>query len=304
MSKKNKQLKPDSKAIAGSNTGERKVLRSPDEERTSFKKISIRVFLIVLLSLLAGKKVKEENVVEEKPKRLTLKEKAKIVSETKAANKALAATPPGAFASIIPAPKLYSLSLISLCKAIADGLTRISAIPEFSTCSPSVSFVSDIYDNLFALVSIATKDLTSSQKIDIKVYAKQLRQNFMLIAYSCAALSLGNIKLFGLTSIATRKKGYVHKKQLGACVFKLSAKSGKGKIKVVIEKMAYAKNYTIFYGVGDYDKATWNTKTGTATQIISDFLVPGVLTNFFVIANGYAGPGITSDPIGIYVPYN
>lgn len=309
MSKKNKQLKPESLAIADCTTGERKVSRSAIKKEIITKEKTYTEKLYVFLALAAkkakeGKEELEEEEEEEELIKLTLKEKAKIKAETKAAKKALAPAPIDSFANISPAPALAKMSLIKMANYVGDRLTRIDAVTEFDNCSPSVSFCSDILDNLVSIVSIDAKDRTSSQKIDLKVYAKQMRQNFMLIANSCAALSIGNIKLFGLTSIATRGKGYIHKKQLDACEFKLSAKAGKGKIRVVIKKMDYARNYTVFYGVGAYDKATWNSKTGSAIQTISEFLVPGQLTNFFVVANGYAGPGVESDPQGINVPFN
>ena len=246
----------------------------------------------------------KEEKEEVKPKRLTLKEKAKIKADTKAAVRALASLPAPPFDAIIPAPGLSKMSASQLVNYVPDKLTRIDAITEFATCSPATAACQAIVDALFPLAGMSAINMTTAQKSDRKKYTKQLRQMFMLTINSCASLAGGNLSLFLLTAVAVKKKGVKHTKQLGPCDFKVSAKKGKGKIGVSCKAIKFAKNYIIYYGIGDFDRLTWKSQVGSSRQII-DGLTPGQLYGFVMIALGATtGEGEPAQQQNINAPFN
>ena len=225
------------------------------------------------------------------------------MSETKAAIKALAPFPSFTFVNISPAPRISQFNPGKLCNYVIDKITRIDAIPEFSTCIPSTGNVNDIYELLFPLASSETKDLSPSDKSDRAALTIKLRQNFMLMINSCASLALGNLKLFLLTGVANKRKGVSRKKKLDACFFKLNTKKGKGNVGVSCTALPYAKNYIIYFGIGEYNAATWSTQIGPASQVVPN-LIPGQLYGFIMIAIGSAGEGEEANQQNCNAPFN
>ena len=300
-----KQVNPLLLAHHRATQGERGFLCSPDEERKNrMVRNSLPTGPIILLAAVVSRKAAEDLAPdEERTKKLTAKEMAQITKETKTAVRALSGLPSTPFSVIIPAPGLSSFNPQKLCVYVDDKLPRIAAIAAFANCTPAVADVKTILMLLFPLAGIGRKNLTETDKLNRDMYKVQLRQNFMLMINSCAALALGNLPLFSLTGVATRRKAQKHTGKLQACVFKLNAKKGAGTVGVSCKAIPFATKYIIYYGKGDYDKATWNSQIGGARQKVTG-LTPGEKINFIMVAIGATGEGDWANPQFMYVPYN
>lgn len=243
---------------------------------------------------------------KEKKKKQTKKEFAKIVAETKAEKKAMLTTaPPPPYTNLIAAMGLSKKNPLALCSYIIDKCPRIIGVSEYITCNPPVSASVDLYDLLQPLAIKNRKDVTSDERTSLELYTTQIRERFTSTVDSCITLSNGNALLFALLHIETRKKGSKYTGDIAAVVFRLTAKSGSGKIKVWGKAVKGAVNYTVYYGPGAaYDPATWKQKTGSLTQVISG-LKPGDLISFIMVGNG-GNKNVSdwADPQSINVPYN
>jgi len=146
----------------------------------------------------------------------------------------------------------------NLCAYVSDKCPRISAISQFSTCTPSVAVVMGIYNLLLPLANMDRKDVDSAERTLLKNLKKQLKQQFTTMIKSVGTLSNGNAPLFALSGVANKSAGKNHNEKLDACEFKLVTTHGKGVIYVVAKAIPYAVNYTIYYGPGAvYDPETW-----------------------------------------------
>jgi hypothetical protein len=108
--------------------------------------------------------------------------------------------------------------------------------------------------------------------------------------------------MFNLTTFRLKSKAVYFKGQLPAPTFVLNTNVGPGKIRIKTKKNKYAKSYTVYYGIGDYDPETWSFKVGGANQIITG--EAGVLTNFIIVANTDKTEGEWPDPQSKRFPYN
>ncbi len=321
--KKSKKVNPVKPAVSAGKKGESRLQSFSKQNLQSVVKSKIliawSIFILAIVGIDNGNKDKStkgktsdikspkkkinKGVVKGKHTKLTEKQKAAIKMETRKNRAALSALPLPPFTSIKPAPQLWRLNPLALCGYVSDKLPRILAIPEMATCVPTVTFVEGIYNALFPLASKNRREVSSNERILIKTYKKQLIQNFTIMINSCATLANGNLPLFSLTAVATQTKGVRNDAQLPATVFKLNTKRGGGKVGVSCKVIKNAKNYTIYYGPGVYDPATWKTKTGSSRQVISGLPV-GKYINFVMVANGIVLEGEWAPPQGVNVPFN
>ncbi len=321
--KKSKNVKPSKAAVSADLKGEGKLQSSPNQKMQGVVKNKFLIAWFLVMMAINGmgtdESGKQQNrktaksktpktkvnkgVVKGKPTKLTKKQKAAINKETRVKRLALTTLPTPPYVSIIPAPQLWKLNAAKLCIYVGDKFPRISAIPEMAACVPTVAFVEAIYTALLPLASKNRKDVTSAERTLIKTYKLQLTQNFMTMINSCATLANGNLPLFALTGVAVKSRGVRHDGQLPATVFRLNTKKGRGKVGVSCDTIKYAKNYTIYYGPGDYDPATWKTKTGSSRQVISG-LPLGEYINFVMVANGSGEEGEWAPMQGVNVPFN
>ena len=255
-------------------------------------------------------KLKEGSVIESKTekglivaKKLTPAQQAKIAADTKAKAIILAALPPLPYQKIILSMKLGSKTPSELSNYVSDKFPRIVSVVEVSACNPSVDVCSGINDILFPLAIISAKNRTEDQTTALGLYTTQLHEKFTDMIKSCANLCNGNLLLFALLNIATKKASEKHNKQLDATKFFLNAKKGPGNIGVRTMKMEFADDYTLYYGIGAYDVATWKRQKGGCFSIIKG-LTPGQKINVIVVANGKMGEGHWQEPQTITVPYN
>lgn len=256
-------------------------------------------------------KVKEGSVIELKKakgfivaKKLTLVQQAKISAETKAKALLLLTLPPLPYQTIIPAMALSSKTPSELSNYVSDKCPRILALSEMADCNPTVTICSGINDLLFPLAILSKKNRTEEQSTALELYTKQMHEKFTDMINSCANLCNGNLLLFALLNILTKKASEKFNKQLAAAVFHLNAKKGPGNIGVRTIKMAHATGgYAIYYGKGDYDVATWKRQKGGCFATIKG-LNPGDKISVIVVAIGKMGEGYWPDPQSIIVPYN
>ncbi len=274
----------------------------PSKSTRECIKLSRRYAPIILMAGITAKgEDKEENAPS--AKRLTQKEKAEIMADTKAKRVALLTLPPSPFESIIPAPGISGMNALAVCGYVSDKFPRILAITEFADCSPTVTFVQGIYDALYPLSTISSRKISPSDLSTRNTLTKQLKQNFLLLMNSCAILANGDMALFLLTGVAAKRKAVKHNDPLPAPNVKLSFSKGRGKIGVSCAKIPYAKNYTVMWGVGEYDRTKWNSQNGSSRQVITSAAL-GEAINIIMVANGKNGPGEFSNPVGANVPFN
>ncbi len=248
---------------------------------------------------------KGKKVVKVKPfKKHTKKQDALIIAGVKKERRAMLSLPLSSPVSIIPAPKLSKLKKRDLLSMVADLCPRIIAIPEFSDCVPTVSSLVAISTAMTPLVNSGTKNLNNAEKVLLKTLNKQLRQGVTNILASCASLSDGNLPLFALLMINTKRKGVSHDAKLPATRFRLNTKRGRGTVLCTCDVIPYSKNYTVYFGkTAIYDKATWDSQDGSSRILIED-LEPGVLYYFYMVANGKKIQGYWGDPLSTNAPFN
>lgn len=266
------------------------------------KKANPEVPHYILLAIIK-EAVKNANEVEHPHKKLTKKQQVEMRKETKAKRAEVLSLPPVPFENITPAPALGKMTLVDLAGYVSDKFPKINAISEFSTCSPTVASVVDIYTAFYPLANLNPHKISASNKTLRDRLAKQLRQQFLLMMNSCANLSLGNLSLFQLTEVATKRSAVKHDGVLPAPVFTLAPTAGAGKMKIVAKVIRFAQNYTVFYreaGTAD----VYISKTGSTRQTITG-LSPGKLYEFYMVANSkISGPGEPSSPQTKNAPFN
>jgi hypothetical protein len=237
-----------------------------------------------------------------KPKKLTKKKIEQITRETKAAVKSLSLLPPSPFSIIIPAPKLSKKTPLELVAYCEDKLVRVSTITAFAGCLPSVPDVTLICDALYPLAGISRKDITSSELTDRKDLVVKLKNNFALLANSCAVLAAGNLPLFALTAIATKTKGTRNTTRLAAPVVTLNTKLGGLVVGAKCKPVKFAKSYTVKYWK-DGDITNVQTQVGKSSQVVIN-LIGGELMNFIMTANTGTMEGFPSVAQRVNVPFD
>jgi len=260
---------------------------------------------ILILTTLAGVGEAKGKKAKEVAKKLTQQEAAAIKQETKVKYAAVLLLEDVPFVTIVPAPKLAKLNPTKLCAYAADKFPRILAVPELAICVPTVTDVKAIADALFPLAIQDGRKMSDSDKTTRKNLTKKLRTQFLLMMNSCAILSNGNLALFQLSNVAAKGSPVKHNKKLDAPVFKFDTKKGGGNMGIVCDKpVPFANDYTVYWGKGEYDKATWNSQNGGSRQLITG-LNPGELYNFIMVANSkVTGPGFWSSPQSKNVPFD
>ncbi len=261
---------------------------------------------ILHIELLAIMKTAEEAAEDKKKKlkQLTAKEQAAIKKEVGILHANLMALPPFPFEKIVPAPGISSLNAAKLYLYVNDKYPKIQAMPEFAACSPTVLYVKAISDALYPYAMENGRKMSGSDLETRDTLTAQCKEQFQLMMLSCALLASGNKALFLLTGVACKRKGVKRNIQKTPPNFKLDTNKGVGRIGVVIEKVEFAENYTVFYGPKVYDKATWNSQTGGLRQVIED-QVAGAELNVIVRANGKGGSSTdNSNPQSRVVPHN
>ena len=247
----------------------------------------------------AAKKTKKE--AEPDVKVLSAKEMAKITKETKAAYAVLTTLPAPPWKKIITALQLGKLNPKELCSYFYDVYPRVTAITELTDCVPSMASLKLIADALTPLANLPSIKISSSDKEQRDTYHGQLSDGLYANCASCVNLADGNLPLFNLTTYRLKNAPVYFKGQLPAQNFVLGTNKGPGKIRVKTKKNKYAKSYTVYYGVGDYDPETWSFKVGGPDQIISG--TPGQMTNFIIVANTDI-EGVWPDPQSKRFPFN
>jgi len=313
-----------SPAVAAGRKGQSKPNGSDEQKNSGKVTLSILTFMCVVLMSLTGmnemekektpkknlkpakkvsKKLAKLDKEQAKPKKLTEKQKELIKAKTRKARLALTLLPPRPYSRFSAAPKLWKMNPAQLCTYVADKFPRITAIVEFAACVPAVTFVEGIYDVLLPLAAKNRKDVTSDERILLELYDAQLRENFTNMVVSCVSLANGNRQLFALTAIETKKSPEKHDGKPTTPVFRINYKKGRGTLGIIIDKIPFVKDYIVWYGVGDFDRATWNWQQGRTRQLIIE-QTPGVLLNVFVIAKGSKKMSDPSNTQGGNVPFN
>ena len=255
---------------------------------------------IVLFSLAKAEneKPKKEPVKAKKP---TRRQAAAIKSETKRGLRALLTLPAPPYTIIMLAAGLIKLTPAELCNYISDRLIRIASIPAYAACSPTVTFLQDILDELTPLANMG-RNIPSTDRATMEMLTKQLRDNFTICLLSCIVLSGGNLSLFALLNVKTKSKGTRNNRRLPAPIMKLNTKKGENTGGVSCKPKRYAFSYSIAYGTGN-DVSTYQIKTGSSSQLITD-LTGGELVNFIMWANTGKQAGFPCAAQPIRVPYN
>ncbi len=256
----------------------------------------------VMLAII--KKVVSEGgaAAPKKPKKLTKKKIAQITKETKAAVKSLSLLPPSPFSIIIPAPKLSKKTPLELVAYCEDKLVRVATITAFAGCLPSVPDVTLICDALYPLAGLSRKDITSSELTDRKDLVEKLKNNFALLANSCAVLAAGNLPLFALSWIETRTKGARNTTRLAAPAVTLNTKVGGLVVGVKCKPVKFAKSYSVKYWK-DGDEGNAQTQVGKSSQVVIN-LIGGELMNFVMTANTGTMEGFPSVAQRVNVPFD
>jgi len=231
----------------------------------------------------------------------SLKDLAKITKETKEGYERLTLLPPPPWKKIITALALGKLNPKELCSYFYDKYPRVTAITELADCVPSMADLKIIADALTPLANIPGTKISSSDKEYRDTYRGQLSDGLYLNCASCVGLVDGNLPVFNLTTYRLKNEPVYFKGQLPAQNFDLYTNVGPAKIRVKTKKNKYAKSYTVYYGVGEYDSETWSFKVGGPDQIISG--EAGVMTNFIIVANTDI-EGVWPDPQPKRFPYN
>jgi len=256
---------------------------------------------IILFSLANEEKPKRKKKEPVKVKQITKKQQQAIKADTQKGLRALSTVPAPPFTVIMLGAGLIKLSPASLCNYVSDRLIRISSLPAYASCSPTVTFLQDILDELAPLANMG-RNISSADRERMDTLTKQLRDNFTTCLLSCIVLSAGNLPLFALLNVKTKSKGTRNNRRLAAPVMRLNTKKGANTVGVSCKPIKYATNYSIAYGVGD-DVNTYKIKTGTSNQLVTG-LVGGELVNFIMWANTGKQAGFPCAPQGIRVPYN
>lgn len=298
--KKENALKQASAAafIANTNnylTDEELFFRRKTEEMQAKNAV---IFLAVVGS--GANKIKKEKKVPVQAKPLTKTQEAAIKQETKKGLKALTLLPLPPYTVILPAPGLGKMNPAELCNYCVDKFVRIESVPEMAGCSPSIDFNKAIYEVLLPLAAQG-KDISSGDRVSLKLYTKQLKENFGSTLSSIANICNGNMQLFALINVAVRKKGARNTKRLAAPVVTITNTHGANTLRVKCKPIKYAKSYTVLIGTGD-DLSTYKTYTGNSSQLIGD-LTAGELVTVIMCANTGKQAGFNSIAQQIRVPY-
>jgi hypothetical protein len=269
-------------------------MRFIDEE---FAKITT----FILIMAQSEKEGKEKKVVEVATL-LSKKEKSIIASSIAKQEKALLSLPTPPYEIIIPAPGFGQLNSAQLLNLIAPLLISVDSISAFSSASPTVAFCQGLYDALFPLSSIGRK-ISGSDKSTRDNLTKELRDNFSSTLKSCALLANGNMALYLLIGSPVKQKAVISHLPLPACVFKLNLKKGQFKVGISCLDVPHAHGYEVWYGKGDFDAATWQHQSGSATQVVT-FTAGGDYINFTIIAyKGDGTLGARANIQGCNIPY-
>jgi hypothetical protein len=235
---------------------------------------------------------------------LTQKEKATITFDTKAARAALLLLDPPPYMKITPAPGIGNYNPLDLYNYVSPRLIKIIAITEFADANPTAHSLQDIAAALYPYAIQNGHKMLSADLETRNTLAESLRTQFGRIASSCALLANGNLALFLLTDIKAKGKAVKHNKRLDATNFKLSSTKGGGNMGVSCDVIEFANDYTVFWGKGEYDKATWNSQNGSSRQTVTG-LNPGEEYNFIMVANSkVSGPGFWPNAQSRKVPFN
>ena len=307
--KKNKKVNPLVSAAAVGNNGQGNILNSEQHTGIKCKRDEYQKFSPLVMFAIISKLNEEEDDDDSKTgknkkvKKLTLKEIAAIKAATKKGIKEVKAMP-YSFSNITPAPKLASKNVKALCSYVSNVLPRVDAIKDYMNCNPAVSDCQGTLDILLPLANANYRDLVPADKATLKEMEAQLRTQFPAMMLSCANLSNGNLPLFALTMVATKRKGTKHNKKLAETNFTLNSKLGKGVMGISCDKIPYSVNYTVYWGIGDtYDVATWKSQNGSARQRVTG-LTPGLLYGFVIVANGKSEQGFWAEIQFRNAPYN
>lgn len=263
--------------------------------------------MIMAMAIVSTKEEKAEKARIKKEKNthvaLTEKEIASITKETKTKFDLIFTLPPPPWEIIIPAMSLSKMKPAELCTYVADKFPRIAAVTAFAAAVPDIGISTGIYALLSPLTGIAKPN--AAQKLSIETYTTQLRNNFTATVGSIASICNGNLMMFALTGIATKRKGVPYNTKLAAPVFTIQTNKGAGTIYISCKKDIHARGYIVYYGKGVYDKATW-TAVPCTSRVLIEGLIPKDDLNFIMVAvgKGKLGEGFWSDPQGKTVPSN
>jgi hypothetical protein len=249
-----------------------------------------------------GKVVEVEEEEEELVKVLTKKESEILTKAAKKEEARLLTLPPPPYTSFQLGIKLGDYNPKELCSYWNDKSPRITGVTQLSTCIPTCASLDLISVTLGPLANKPGTKISSTDKSTRDTLAKQLHDGINQNAASCLSLANGNLPVFNITTYRIKSKAVYFKGQLPAQYFDLYTNEGPGKIRVKTKKNKYAKSYTVYYGVGDYDAETWSFKVGGPDQIISG--TPGQMTNFIIVANTSDEEGEWPDPQLKRFPYN
>ncbi len=249
-----------------------------------------------------GKKEEKEMTEIELVKIPSEQEIARIIKETAKQYALLVTLPVPPFVNIQLGLKLGELNPKELCSYWFDKAPRITAIPALSAVVPTVAYLIGIANALTPLANIPGVKISASDKATRDTYVIQLRNGINQNAASCVNLVNGNLPVFNLTTYRLKSAPVYFKGQLPAQSFVVETNVGPAKVRVKTKKNKYAKSYTIYHGVGEYNPATWKFQVGSCDQIVKG--TAGVLENFIIVANTDKVEGEWPDPQGKRFPYN
>jgi len=263
--------------------------------------------MIMAMAIVLTKEEKAEKAKAKKEKNthvaLTDEQKEIITKETKTKLDLMFTLPPPPQVAISAAMGLHDMNASALCNYIADKFPRIAAVPAFSSAVPNIGIAEGIYELLFPFANMSRLD--GEQMIARETYVVQLRNNFTTTVNSIISICNGNLMMFALTGIKAKGKAIPNNKRLAAPVFRLNTKKGRGTIYISCKKDKNSKGYIVYYGVGEYDPATWKYAVGSS-RILIEGLTPKDDLNFIMVAIGKSktGFGYWPDPQGRTVPSN
>ena len=258
--------------------------------------------LVLMAALKKVKQEEDESEESEKVAKKTQKHYDTVAAATKKESARVAAFPVPPYERIYPSMGLSLLNDSALCGYIQDKIVRIDAAIQFDLCNPATTVSQGLIDSLWPLAMKKSVDINSEQRGNMGLWRTQLIQNFSETVSSVANLSNGNMGVFKLSGIATKKKGTPDNEKCDAPVFKLSGKKGPGNVQASCKSDPRAtKGYICYYGQGAYDKATWNSKPGGCRITITG-LTEGEDYNFILIAINRLGEGYWPRPQTMSVP--
>ena len=263
------------------------------------------MIMAMAIVLTKEEKAEKERIKKEKNTHVALTENeiASITKETKTKLELVLIMPPPPWEIITPAMALGSMKPAQLCTYVVDKFPRIAAVVAFAAATPDIGISTGLYALLSPLTGIAKPN--TAQKLSIETYTTQLRNNFTATVGSIASICNGNLMLFALTGIATKRKAVPYNTKLAAPVFTIQTNKGAGTIYISCKKDIHARGYIVYYGKGLYDPATWKMVPGSS-RIYIEGLTPKDDLNFIMVAvgKGKLGLGYWADPQGKTVPSN